>query len=155
MKNIFVRDIVIKIGTSFCEISSSDGFYHKTESRLVFSLMTNKHIPKLWEDSQHCHMAKGIKLFSGDVPHNNIDFMINLLLEEMRKQSHFRHRFQKERIILVLPFAMRPEAVESITEKLKLIKVFPKLVTTDLEYYSEQYKYRIYDEIFEKTVRVF
>jgi hypothetical protein len=155
MKNIFVRDIVIKIGTSFCEISSSDGFYYKTKSRLLFSLITNKRIPKLWDDSYHCHMAKGIKLFSGDVPHNNIDFMINLLLEEMRKQNHFRHRFQKERITLVLPFALTPDAVESVTEKLKSIKVFPKLVTTDLEYYSEQYKYRIYDEIFEKTVRVF
>ena len=56
---------------------------------------------------------------------------------------------------LVLPFALTPDAVESVTEKLKSIKVFPKFVTTDLEYYSEQYKYRIYDEIFEKTVRVF
>ena len=56
---------------------------------------------------------------------------------------------------LVLPFALTPDAVESVTEKLKSIKVFPKLVTTDLEYYSEQYKYRIYDEIFEKTVSVF
>ena len=155
MKNIFVRDVVIRIGTSFCEISSSDGFYVKTKSILLFSVSTGKYIPVFLEDSYHCFNELGMKPFFEDVPHNNIDLMINLLLKKMRKQNHFRHRFQKERITSVLPFALTPDTVESITGKLKSIKVFPTLGTTDLECYNEQYRYRFYDGFFEKTVRVF
>ena len=155
MKNIFVRDIVIKIGKSFCEISSSDGFYFRTRSILIFSLKTYKPIPGLWEDYYHCFGVCEMKLFAADVPLNYICFMINLLLEKMKKQNRFRYSFSKKRITLILPFELMPDTVESITEKLKSYNVFLKFVTTDLECYSKQYRYRLYDEIFKNTVRVF
>ena len=96
-----------------------------------------------------------MKLFAADVPLNYICFMINLLLEKMKKQNRFRYSFSKKRITLILPFELMPDTVESITEKLKSYNVFLKFVTTDLECYSKQYRYRLYDEIFKNTVRVF
>ena len=153
---VLTRNVVIEIGSSYCTLTTSDGFELKTKSRVFISLRNLKPLPYLYGEDIHIHSfnIRAVELFSDDTQYHFVDLMINLLLKEMRKQNRFWHFFQKEKITLLLPYSFDQKTVDDIVKKLNQAKIFPCLVTTKLDCYCKMEQERIYDEFFEHNVRV-
>ena len=77
----------------------------------------------------------------GDPCLPEIVFMVKLLLTRLRRKNRFLHLFQKEKITLLLPYSCHQEAAAQIVAVLKAEKIFPHLVTTELEFFQTLYSH--------------
>ena len=139
IKDIFVRNIIINLGTSNCKIFSSDGFYLQTKSKVVYQIHgVRKPIPFLLEESFHMMGVGEHSLFIDGVPFlSEIAFMVKLLLARARIKKRFLRYFQKEKIILLLPYSCCRQAIEQIVAVLKAENISSYLVMTELEFITK------------------